>query len=127
MGSVEFQGDILGHLDRKAFVGNAVVPRDLLDKRQQIWAHPDGLRLNAVAPREFEHVVYHALQAPRIVPDDLHHALLMRSALFFLQEVPGMRDGREGIADLVGYVSREPSERRELELLGLLLELGQIL
>src|SRR6266581_4858816 len=67
----------------------------------------------AIASRELQHVVHHALEAPRVVPNDLHHALLLRPALLFVQQVARLGNRRQGVADLVGDVGREPSERRE--------------
>src|SRR5687767_2598416 len=82
---------------------------------------------DAVALVELQHVGYQALEASGVLADDARQALAVLAALLLAQELGGVADGGERVADLVRDARGEPAERGELELLRLLARARRVL
>ena len=87
---------------------------ELGDEFVQPRFEPQRRGAYAVAAVELQHIGYQALQALRVVVNDAGEARAVIVALFLLQELRGVADRGEGIADLVRDVGGEAPERSEL-------------
>src|SRR5215216_4421332 len=88
---------------------------ELLDESLQIIDQIEALAMDAVAALQSQHVVDHAVETQTVFLDDRREALdgvVDRGLL--LQELCGVANRTEGIADLVCDFGRKAAERGEL-------------
>src|SRR3954469_1470081 len=125
--AIELDPGVRRGIDREAGRRGRLIGDEFVEKLAQPRVQADRVGGDAVAAVELQHGRNETLQAARVVVDDARQPLAVLAALFLLQELGGMADGGERVADLVRDVGGEASERGELELLGLLARPARIL
>ncbi|MNC12523.1 hypothetical protein D3C75_602470 [compost metagenome] len=100
------------------FAGEAVQP----------VAQVEQLRFGLAPTRQLQDVFHHQVHASRVVEDDLGQAAVgCAEVLGFLQQLGGVTDGTERVADFVGDAGGQATEGGQLELLRLLGDLRDVL
>src|SRR5690606_32584379 len=121
VGGIERGGNLLG-LEAQfdtgvAGAGLAVVGDELGQPAHQV----DALEAVVVAPGELQHVLDDLVNPPRLLGDDLGEARRGGVAVAELgEQLGGVADGPQRIADLVGDAAGQSPQGCHLELLGLL-------
>ena len=118
--AVEMQLDIaLCH--KHAPCGRGFVQGEFIKKPGQKARPAQGFWLGSVAPPQFQHLGNQPVQALCVVMDDAPEALMQGVTLLFRQQFGSVADRRQGIANLVRHVRRQPTQGRQFHLLRLCL------
>jgi hypothetical protein len=124
---VELDHAIAFHRQRKTGPIDLLVLRELVQESLHECAQPHGVRLNAVAPIEFKHVLDHSVEPLGVVADDPREPFAGGTSVLLEHQFRGVRQRGQRIADLVRDVRGEAAERRELHLAGLVFQLRDVL
>src|SRR5688572_12141054 len=128
MAAVEADRGLERHLQPQDLRIDALDTAELLGEGAQKVGNGKVLGERAVAPVELEHILHHAIEPLSVVVDDAQQTVRrVVEARLLLQQLGGMADGRERIADFVSDIGGQPSEGGQLHLTCLGLDAGQVL
>ena len=97
---------------------------ELQQKTDQPRSQRQHRGLGAITAPQFQHIFDNAIDALGLLTNDARQAQVMLVQVRgFGQQGPGMADGTQGIADLMGNTGCQTTQRGQLELLRLLCRL----